>query len=123
MKKYIIFIPLLFVIVGFLSPKVFTLLEKRRYYGFSQALWLQKKSSKQYRDRYYMAQYLLDQDRLRGHPRRLALLEPRIELRDKNRDFVLLRQRLVFRGHLAAVDFLDDLGPEMAVLAQLEIAG
>ena len=66
MKKYIIFIPLLFVIVGFLSPKVFTLLEKRRYYGFSQALWLQKKSNKQYRDRYYMAQFLLDQDRLRG---------------------------------------------------------
>ena len=60
--------------------------------------------------------------RTRCHPHRLALFEPRVEFSDEGRDFVLLRLRLVFRRHLAAVDLFDHLRPKMAVFAHSEIA-
>ena len=59
----------------------------------------------------------------RRHPGRLAFFEPRIEYRHEPGDLLLLRQRLVLRGHFAAVDLLDHLGPEMRVFARSKVSG
>ena len=71
----------------------------------------------------FSAQSIMRHRRPRRHPRRPALLEPRIEIRDERRDLVLRRLRFSFFGGISpAIDLFDDLRPAMRVHARLEIA-
>ncbi|HRE83984.1 MAG TPA: hypothetical protein PLN52_23275 [Opitutaceae bacterium] len=58
----------------------------------------------------------------RRHPCRHPFLQQRVELGDEGRNFILRRLHLIFRRHLAGIDLLHDLMPEMGVQARFEIA-
>ena len=67
------------------------------------------------------AQPIMRDRRPRRHPRRPALLNPRIEARNKRRDLLLRRLLLLLRRHLARIDLLDHFRPMMRVRPQLEV--
>jgi hypothetical protein len=58
----------------------------------------------------------------RCHPRRSALLEPRVETRHERRDLILLWFWLALRRHLARIDPIEDLAPVVGIRSRFEIA-
>lgn len=67
------------------------------------------------------AQPIMRHRRSRRHPRRTALLDPRIQTRHKHRDLLLRRPFFLLRRHLTRIDLLHHLSPVVRVCAEFKI--